>query len=681
MRKLRAGSVLIGALLLTLTAWPVFGQQVKMPRAKAPLLLFGFEGPDGLKPWIEGGFKLSTTDKHFSEGKQAMTFVVQKTNSDGIDYPMATIHWDNGKGYSTKDWSHYGKIAFDVWVEGDKPQDLSIVVANKPGQVNGVSERFTIQPGKKNTIELSDAMGTIDRTDIEEFIFFAGLSHPTSYTVTIDNVRLLPGDKSPLADFDLVYPNYRETILPDGKSLKASVTVNCDDYGLNPKDLSVSLTAVAGKKTVSRTMKVRGEIVDISIPVKKLPAGEVKLTGVLKSKSENKVLATQTWTLKKVTRSEASAVKSYVDSHNNLIVDGKPFFPLGFYMNMTKSHLDEVADSPFNCVLSYGMDQQPKADLLKYMDRAQEKGLKIIYCMNDLYPTATYVDSWEGVKGNEAIAKSVVQSYKDHPAVIAWYLMDELPKSLLPSLQGYYDRVRADDPNHPCYIVLYNMADLKYFAKATDVLGSDPYPIPSNAVTQVSEETDTTVAAGNGHRAVWQALQSFGWYQHNSPNPDRAHKPTAEELKAGRAPSYEETRNMTYLALTHGSKGILYWCYYDMRMLPQYPEMWGWMKSIGSEVKSLSPMLLSNDDFGKVRYTSSGLNIHTKLKKYNGELYLMAVNSDSTAGTATFDIGSELTGEAKVMFENRSVKTSGTQLTDTFKPLEVHVYNLGETYR
>lgn len=680
MRHWKSGSLSIAVLLIVLTAWPAFAQQVKMPRAKSPLLLFGFEGADAMKSWRGSGLKPEITKEHVSEGTQAMTFTVPKHDPGGLDYPMATIDWDNGKGYSTKDWSHHGKIAFDVWVDGNEPRELSIELRNKPGD-NGISERFTIQPGKKNSIEISDALGVIDSSDIEEFLFFAGMNRPSAYKVTIDNVRLIPGDKSPIAEFDLAYPNYRNTIFPTAKNATVTVTVQSQEYDVNTSDLTVKLTASAGNKIISRKTKMHGDTVSISVPVRKLPTGAIELSATLMNTNGGKILATQKWTAKKIGPAEVRAMKSYIDAYNNLIVDGKPFFPIGWYTDSSDSNVDEVANTPFNCILSYAMDQKSKADMLKYMDRVEQKGLKLIYCMNDLYPTATYVDSWEGIKGNDAIAEGVVKACKDHPAIISWYMIDELPRKLLPSLEDYYRRVSTQDAGHPCYIVLYNMSDIGYFTGTTDVLGSDPYPVPSSPVTQVSDETDITVAAGHGHRAVWQVLQAFAWYQHNSTNPDRKHIPTPEELQTGRAPSYEEGRCMTYLALTHGSKGILYWCYYDMKQLPQYNEMWTWMKTIGAEVKTLSPMLLSHDDLGTVRNTQSNVGIHTKLKRYKGELYLMAVNADKKPCTVTFDLAKELSGDAKVMFENRSVTMSGNQLTDSFKPLEAHVYSLGKETR
>jgi hypothetical protein len=218
------------------------------------------------------------------------------------------------------------------------------------------------------------------------------------------------------------------------------------------------------------------------------------------------------------------------------------------------------------------------------------------------------------------------------------------------------------------------MADLPYFRETTDVMGVDPYPVPLIPVAHVSDWTDKAVRAVRGRMPVWVVPQAFGWYQCFPPGVDRTRIPTATELLTGRAPTYEESRCMTYLALTHGAKGLIYWCYYNMRVLPQYQEMWAGMKRIGKEVKMLSPVLLSPEDRGTVRVIPDFVPIHTKLKRYEGREYLIAVNGCANSCEVAFDLGHSLLAQAKVLFEDRSAVTNGSRLRASFLPFEVHVY-------
>lgn len=674
-------SMIAVLLLSTLTAWPTFGQGVTLPRAAAPQLLFGFEGANGIRDWT--GLACSITTEHASEGTQGMSLTFPKWEPGADKWPLVSINWNNGQGYPVKDWSHYAKLSFDAWIDCDIPSEVAIELRSTANK-NGASGKYLLQPKVKNTIEitLSDMNRDVDLNNVQQVTFWASVpSH--KFTVTIDNVRLLPGDKYPLADFDLVYPNYRSMIFPTAKKVTVGIQLHPEEYNVSPKDLALVLQASSGKTTVQTKSRLSANKATIAVPVQKFRPGTVKLTSTIVKTSTGETMATKTWMLRKITKTEVASTKVYIDENDNTIVDGKPYFPLGWYGNGTEQQMNEVADSPFNCLLDYGTTNKSKDQMRQYLDKVSAKGLKFIYCMNDLYPTATYFKdkSWEGLTGNEQIAAAMVAAYKDHPAMLSWYLNDERPKSVVPQMKAYYKSVAGRDSNHPCYIVLCNMPEVKYFSDTTDIIGVDPYPIPSSPVTVISEDAEIANSAVNNHKPHWMVLQAFAWYQHNSLNPDRAHIPTAKELEEGRAPTYEESRCMTYLALTHGAKGLLYWCYYDMRWLPQYQEMWGWMKTIGAEVKQLSPMLLSPKDFGTVRYESSSANIHTKLKAHNGRLYLMAVNADNAPCKATFDTARSLSGKASVMFEHRTINTDGKRFTDSFKPLEVHVYDLGQIIR
>lgn len=673
-------TVILSAIPMANRAW---AQQVKLPRAKTSLLIAGFEGPNGNKGWK--GIDSKITAQNVSEGKQALSFSFPKYVEGADKWPMIYLDWDNGKGYPVKDWTHYGKFTFDAWTSSNKTSDLafSIEEGDIPGK-KGWTRHYTLKPYQKNTIvvTLPDTKGNVDLSNIKRVVFFTSVS-PENFTVTVDNLKLIPGDRLKPVIFDQVYPNYRNMIFPGVKEVKISAKYQAQEYNVSPSNTEIKCLLISGKNQISKVGNLKNKTTIITLPVGKIPAGDVKLIVQAKNAKTGEKLSQESWNLHKMTQKGVSSLKNYIDENNSFIADGKPFFPLGvynsWYLNWSEKYLPEIADSPFNCILDYSANHKSKKEIFSYLDELQQKGLKEIYNINDLYPSARdFKDSgWEGIHGNNQIASAVINAYKNHPAILAWYLNDELPASLVPEMTDYYQRVSKEDPSRPCIIVLCNMPEVKYFPQTTDVMGVDPYPIPDTSVTKVSDWVDTAQLAVNGHKPVIAVLQDFAWYQHNSTNPDRSHIPSAEELKTGRAPTYEEQRCMTYLALTHGVKGILYWCYYDMRQLPQYQEMWSGLKKIGTEVKFLSPMLLSSTDLGTVSVNPSSEKIHTRLKKWNGKFYLIAVNSDSNTQSACFRINFKQTKTAKVLFENRNLAIQKGTLTDEFKPLEAHVYEIG----
>jgi hypothetical protein len=664
-------------LMTRLTLLPVLLLCAVIGRAAegaGPLVIADFESTAELAQW--SGLPVEQTAVRASSGRCAMRFMVPQYRQGEAERPGVSLQiGPKDKGV---DWSHYGKLIVDAWVEGDQPGRLGLKLRDVRGRSSWTTH-LTVEPGKLNQAELliSDAAADSDVTRLAEVVLYA-LRPTNSYTLIVDNLRLLPADKPPLAQFHLRYPNYRGLIFPAARQVEVLVEVACGQYGLKPSELCLRVSLDGGPRAVAKQARLVDKSGRMELSAARLRPGPATLRASLRKAQGDVELASQKWPLRKLSRTEAERLKVYVDQHNNLIVDGKPFFPLGWYGSVNEQHLLELADSPFNCLLAYGTDQVPRDKMLSFLDLMHRHGMKLVYCMNDVYPTATYFagKSWEGIAGNQAIAEAVVRAYREHPAILGWYLNDELPRELLPSLKDYYQRARDLDPNHPCLIVLCNRRDFPLFPPTTDILGVDPYPIPREPVTLVSEFADAANNAVRGAQPVWLVPQAFAWYQYNSKNPDRGHIPGANELATGRAPTFDEARCMTYLALTHGAKGLLYYCYYDLRMLPQYGQMWAWMQQIAAEVKSLSPVLLAPDEPTPPLTHPPDAPIHLRLKQFDGRLYLLAVNSATNAYDVELSLRRRLPSRLKVWFEDREVPAKTTGFTDHFAPLAAHVYEI-----
>lgn len=644
-------------------------------------LIADFEQPASVAMWT--GLKGEQTEAHATSGRFAMQLTFPKWEVGMPVRPKVSLAYADGKGYPTKDWSRYGTLTFDIWFEGDKIRTVYLELRDKPGR-SGPTTIIKIKPGELTHAEVSleEAAGVIDITDVREIVLYA-IRPSRTFTVTIDNFRLLPAERPPPVTFDLRYPNYRNLIFPGAGDVAIDVTLHAEAYGLTPDQLEIRHVLKRDSRDGSRgtttaTDRGRGPVV-VQVPVEGLPAGTAALTVTVAKKADGTKLASREWPLRMLTPAEVGGLRVYIDRHNNMIVDGKPFFPIGWYDNPSIRHLDEIANSPFNCVLAYGTNRVGKASMLKYLDAIQAKGLKLIYCMKDIYPTATAFDgkAWEGTTGNEAIADAVMRAYRDHPAILAWYLADEPLKALAPHLEKYYERVKENDPTRPCYVVLSEMAQARYFPNTADIVGVDPYPIPEHPVTWVSDWLDAARRAVGGHKPTWLVPQAFGWYQARPLGLDRARQPTEAELKSGRMPTYEESRCMIYLGLTHGAKGLIYYSYYDLLALPQHEATWGWMKKIADEVKTLSPVLLGPEPAGPAGFSPADAPIHTMLKRHDGRIYLIVVNSGREACRVTFDLKQDLRPQATVLFEDRTAATDGRYLTTDFEPLGVRVYELG----
>jgi len=341
-----------------------------------------------------------------------------------------------------------------------------------------------------------------------------------------------------------------------------------------------------------------------------------------------------------------------------------------------------MANSPFNCVLDYGMTAQDIETTRQYLDEARRLGLKIIFCVNDVYPGAKYRTRLGDWVGNDAILQGVVTTFRDHPALIAWYNNDELAFEKKEEIEGYYRRIRELDPNHPQLMVHYRPGSYRTFLNAYDIVGVDVYPTPKNPVTDLSDRMDLAWKEIQGKKPVWAVPQTFAWYQHRKPEDPtdtlgRRRLPMPREWTKGRPPTYDETRAMTYLALVHRAKGIIYWCYYNMSYLPDFVERWDFMKRIGSEVKELFPVLLSPREM-PVSIEPENETIHCLIKVAGGKRCLLAVNGSRDPQRPSFRLPEGVSSPVKVKFEDRAIPLKEGILTDFFGPLAAHVYELDE---
>ena len=64
-------------------------------------------------------------------------------------------------------------------------------------------------------------------------------------------------------------------------------------------------------------------------------------------------------------------------------------------------------------------------------------------------------------------------------------------------------------------------------------------------------------------------------------------------------------------------------------------------------------------------------------KKFNGETYLISVNSDKNPVKVTFT-GLDKYKSVKVLKENRTIEIIQGQFIDNYSPFDVHIYKLME---
>lgn len=347
----------------------------------------------------------------------------------------------------------------------------------------------------------------------------------------------------------------------------------------------------------------------------------------------------------------------YIRADGTTMVDGKPFFPFGFYQASWESaednpidHIREIAAGGFNIVHASAIKFN---NYEKFLDEANRLGVYVISRPNFSILT-------------------LVNAFKHKPAVLGWNLADDVdngkrtPEQVLKS----HAQVKAADPNHVTYVTGYTN-QIGSFANCCDILAIQTYPVREGKPDLGSTYSMVSIAhnaAVKYNKAVYVNVQAFDWATAK-----------LDKYKNARPPTAEEVRNMTYQAILAGAKGIIYYSYhyrgYGGWHLPDNPELWEGMKSLVPEIKQLSPMLL---DGSLTKINTRTRDIFAGIWELKGQALAAVINT-------SYDRPQEVTialpaglQSAQPMFPNRpaGMFVKDGKLFGLIKPLEVHIYKL-----
>ena len=246
-----------------------------------------------------------------------------------------------------------------------------------------------------------------------------------------------------------------------------------------------------------------------------------------------------------------------VDEDLTLLVDGKPFFPLGFYHVPDSDH-EQLASLGFNTVHVWSWQTAA-------FDNAHKYGLKVLYEMGG--------DRFDF----NHIAHVLGDQINNHPALMLRYTMDEPNETHFDMTSQLNELLGIVDINHPTYLVSNNMKLLDDHIKLTDIIASDPYPYwyDNSSIVQVGDWVDVLYNATHTNKSAICVPQSYGH----------------EDLGALRA--------MAYLAITHEARGLIWYAWKEVGGRSpghgtfEYPEHQATLKAVVSEIKKLTPALLN----------------------------------------------------------------------------------------
>ncbi|MFO7974645.1 MAG: hypothetical protein R6V12_08420, partial [Candidatus Hydrogenedentota bacterium] len=462
-------------------------------------------------------------------------------------------------------------------------------------------------------------------------------------------------------------PNYRNEITRDGpKDVIVCIELNLRDYAQELADVAVEWAVYAENTSepshTDHLDTITEPSFDISMRARKLDKGKNRLEIVLRDKDSGQAIASQTLNVTRL--GERVSRKVDVDEHNRLIVDGEPFFPLGMYWSrIDGEQFDIYADSAFNCLMPYGSPTKEE------MDMAEARGLKVLYSVKDIYHGTRYCpDHIKSREDEEPFLRRKLETFRDHPALLAWYINDELPLSMLDRLAARRDLMERLDPDHPTWVVLYQVDDVRQYLPTFHVIGTDPYPIPNRPAALAGQWTRKTVNAVCGARPVWMVPQVFNWANY---------KKEPEEKETYRAPTLDEMRSMAWQCIAEGANGLVFYSWFDLRRDPTAPfeEQWPKVKQVTAGIAAMTPVLLSVEKAPAIEADDEDW-LNWTVRKHEGTVYLIAVNNEPEKHVTTFHLPKKAKKALEVGTNMEWPMPDRRKLDLQFEPLEVHIVAL-----
>ncbi|MCE5239992.1 hypothetical protein LLH23_16145 [bacterium] len=461
----------------------------------------------------------------------------------------------------------------------------------------------------------------------------------------------------------LLKPNYRGLVTPETKRIELAAQLRLDDYDLTPRQTELSVLLLKrGEITPARATRLilADNAPRVGFATKGLEPADYTLRIFLRRHDDRQLLDSDQYRLTVLAEGDLQKRPAYIDEHNRLIVNGKPFLPLGMYFSgLNEAELKQYADSAFNCVMPYGGATPEKMDLL------QSLNLKIIYTLKDAYYGTTWCPKAIQSQNDERpFMADKTKQFRNHPALLAWYLNDELSLDYMSRLEAHQEWMETLDPDHPTWIVLYQVGQLELYRKTFDVLGTDPYPIPMAPARRAAYYTERSVESVMGSRPVWQVPQVMNW---------ACYKKTEEEKKDLRPPTYDELRSMTWQCLTEGATGLIYYSWFDLKKEPAvFDQRWAEAKRVAAEVKQWAPVLLSIEP--RLHVTTLQQDwLHFTVRQVGKTAYLFAVNDENQEHEATFVTDRK---PSSIKLGDEVIKPKAPHWTAQFKPFELKVYEI-----
>ncbi len=285
---------------------------------------------------------------------------------------------------------------------------------------------------------------------------------------------------------------------------------------------------------------------------------------------------------------------------------------------------------------------------------------------------------------------STVRRADKHPALYAWYLIDEpdMSKTDPADVQRLNRYLKAKSIKKPTTLVMFKGYETFDYANIPDIMMLDRYPIGWQPVETFSKHLRLARYAAGPEKPLIAVIQVFDWSYYP--------QVFGAEGKNTRPPTLEELRNMTWSSLALGATGIFYYCYDDngWKMM-DHPQQWDDLQKVVSEIRLFEPLFSAEHDWWEKKiqylnpeqsfnevYEPSILSAKLIVKKGNEHLaageYIVCVNTtdqfiDFKISLPGIRNGSVLSRNVPDMANHLSESRDGL-ITEKLAPFQTRIY-------
>ena len=361
-----------------------------------------------------------------------------------------------------------------------------------------------------------------------------------------------------------------------------------------------------------------------------------------------------------------------IDEHNRLVINGKPCFPIGIFQGVRPEDVPRLKAIGMNLVQKYAWHGAKfEKGLIELLDAVHANGM---HALVEFHRAYTFLNADKTPEQRDAYLRDQIQKYGQHPAVAAWYFVDEADywfKKHPQYLRSSYESIKTLDPYHPVVNAPMTPAAFSLYGTHGDIITPDPYlgyigDGPIRSMETMATYTRKAVEAVEGRKPVWivPQLHNMSLYECT-----RARE---------RNPHYLENRCQVMLCVINRAMGIVW---YNLRGgrhedITELPHTWHALEGLARELNALSPVLLDPSAPAAVSVSAGPVQAFARL--HQGHVWLIAANASPKPSSASF-AGECLAHAASltVAGEGRTVRPAKSRLTDSFGPYRVHVYTSG----